>query len=353
MSEHVEVRIDPTITDKDAINDPEVALDLHDWPDGIPSLDRPITVAIMDSGVHEDAFENHPWFENMALDRQVDFTGRGEGGDEVGHGTAVASVYGKGAADVIAGATSRSNPIQIIDVRIFGSEGRTTWEVIRKAYEWMVENADTIDLVNMSWGSIRDVPAINELHEKLLDAGVHDVVAAGNSPDHNGSPATAERAFAAGAVDSEGQPTRWTSSSESYDNPDVAALGKTVKLARAPGTSMGHVIDEDFVAASGTSFSAPWTGAGYCLCYAMRRGPWNNKLEKAAPDIPGTSADGEGLLKVSDAMYPAGDAMEAHMWNFEGKDTLYLDGDVLPEGESTAEVLQETGSFVDIRINKP
>lgn len=346
--DRVELRTDNVLTTADdAVISPGDARSLHAWPDSLPDPDgEPITVAVMDSGIHADAVDSHPWFDGVDVVDRYDATGGENGADEVGHGTACASIY------------ARNTPaVELIDVRIFGDSGQGGFGPIRDAYRWMVEHAADIDVANLSWGARSNNPVLNALHERLMDAGVHDVVAAGNTGDDGGSPSTAKRAFSAGAVDEAGDPARFSSLNPERDNPDVAAAGVNVKLARAPGTAMGTPLDDQFVKASGTSFAAPYTGAGYVNALYARRVSWDRRFEQAAPDIPGTKKDGSGLFKLAPALdgeepEAPNPRFDAATWDISG-DVIWMDADRLPKNLSTtAELLDETKEHVDIRIQK-
>lgn len=355
----VEIRTDSALTTaSDVAAGPDVAKALHSWPTDIPADDEidPIRVAVMDSGIHQDLVENHPWFENVTVVDRFDYTGSENGGDAVGHGSGCASIIGVAAASVLADFLPNDIPVELESHRIFGSGSRTGIRAIAEAYANLTMRGDKIDIVNMSWGARDNDPRLNRLHDKLLNAGAHDVVAAGNTGSDGGSPATNERAFSAGAVNKHGDLTRFTSSDPPRDNPDVAALGKDVKLARAPGTSMGRVLNDDFVKASGTSFAAPYTVAAYTIALAVRRTSWDTAFEQAAPDIPGTKKDGSGLLKAASAIHgeTPGDqppTTNGFAWNFNG-DTLWLDAEWLPEGDTQVTKLDETKDHVDIRVDK-
>jgi len=219
-----EIRTDDKITtaSSDRLIDPQEAREIHDWK-LVPPEGETVTVAVMDSGIDEEVAKSHPWFAEATLTKQYDATGQDVGEDAVGHGT--------GCASIIANAVSE---VELYDVRIFGESGANQgFGPVRDAYGWLIAHADEIDVVNMSWGSQRDVPQINNLHERLISKGVVDVVAAGNTGSDGGSPATAERAFSAGAVDEEGTPTRFSSFDPEKGNPDVAAVGQNVQMARA------------------------------------------------------------------------------------------------------------------------
>jgi intein/homing endonuclease len=166
-----EIRTDNKITTAgDRLITPQDARDIHDW-ELVPEKGETITVAVMDSGIDEEVAAEHPWFAEATLTKQFDATGRnGVGDDGVGHGT--------GCASIIANAVSE---VELYDVRIFGASGASSgFGPIKKAYQWLLAKSDEIDVVNMSWGSQRDIPEINDLHDRLMDQGVYSVVAAGN-----------------------------------------------------------------------------------------------------------------------------------------------------------------------------
>jgi predicted flap endonuclease-1-like 5' DNA nuclease len=312
MDVDVRDRTDPGLisTSEKDIALPEEIARLHNWPEkpldteapetGGPETE-PVTVAVMDSGIHPGAIDHHPWFEDAEVIGHYDAAGSGTRTDQVGHGTGVASLIARMAPSV-----------NFIDVKIFGAETRTGFSVIRRAYEWLIENGGGIDLVNMSWGARRNIMQINQLHERLVQAGIHDVVAAGNTGTDGGSPATAGVAFSAGALTEEGVPARFSSFNPDQGNPDIATVGIDVKMARAPGTKIGSFVSDDFVKGSGTSFSAPLTTAAYATALSAGRanGPvgngragWDERLTESAEDIEGTPRDGAGMLKLPSSLF--------------------------------------------------
>jgi intein/homing endonuclease len=219
-----EIRTDEAVTASTRgriITDTE-AKEIHDWT--LPNVKgEALTVAVMDTGIDENLVDSHPWFEGATLTKQYDATGHGTGEDEVGHGT--------GCASIIANATPK---VELYDVRIFGDQGASNGvHSIRRAYKWMINHSNEIDVVNMSWGMRQDIPQVNSLHDKLMENDIYDVVAAGNTGTDGGSPATAPKAFSAGAIDEGGDPTRFSSFDPDQGNPDVAAVGQNVKMARA------------------------------------------------------------------------------------------------------------------------
>jgi len=288
MQIDVRDRTDPELISANAedVALPEEVAALHSWPDRLPDTE-PVTVAVMDSGIHPSVVSNHPWFEGAEIVGRYDAAGGGEPRDKVGHGTGVASIIARLAPTV-----------EFVDVRIFGSDARTGFNVIRRAYEWVIDRAGEIDIVNMSWGARRNVMQINQLHERLTGPGVHDVVAAGNTGTDGGSPATSGVAFSAGALTEDGTPARFSSFDPEQGNPDVATVGVNVKMARTPRTDFGQPVDQQFVKGSGTSFAAPVATAAYATVLAVERSDWDQRLIDGAEDIEGTPRDGAGVLKL-------------------------------------------------------
>lgn len=340
----VELKIDTAITTQDnSYIDYNDVRSLHDWNMYEGEIDEPLTVCVMDSGIHQHSVDNHSWFENVTIEKRYDVTGQGVGEDAIGHGTGCASIIAK-----------NTPKVEFYDLRIFGKQGKSTNQAIREAYDWLIEHADEIDIVNMSWGAPSNITELNVMHEQILSHGVHDVVAAGNSGADGGSPATSDNAFSAGAVDIDGKLTRFSSSDPNRDNPDVAAVGKDVLMARAPDTSMGRVIDDQFVKASGTSFSAPHTTAAYVNAMYREQKEWNKALEIGSKDIEGIKADGDGVLKLDNALDVEEEPVNvsASVWGFAGKDILYIDANWMDGKTTNVEKLEETNEYLDVRIEK-
>ncbi|WP_227379664.1 S8 family peptidase [Haladaptatus halobius] len=256
---------------------------LHDIPESAAPGEQQ-TVTIMDSGIDT----SHPVFEDTAV-TQVDVTETGGSDDAVGHGTAVA------------GQVTRLAPAaDLIALRIFGSEGKTKMNIILRAYEWLHKNHDRYNVVNMSWGAQKQSKQLDQIHSKLIEKGVRDVVAAGNSGAKSGSPATAKGAFSIGACTKDGKMAEFSSYNPNGDNPDVSAIGKDNRLAQASGTNMGKQLDGRWVKASGTSFAAPEV-AGMVAKYIDTKDDWSPKgvlesFESGARDIEDQPKDGAGIV---------------------------------------------------------
>jgi subtilisin family serine protease len=262
---------------------------LHNIPQSAASGEQQ-TVVIMDSGVDT----SHSVFEDTSV-TQIDVTKTGGSDDAVGHGTAVA------------GQVTRLAPAaDLIALRIFGSGGKTKMNIILRAYEWLHKNHEQYNVVNMSWGSQKRSKRLDRIHRKLIEKGVRDVVAAGNTGAKSGSPATAKGAFSIGACTKDGKMAEFSSYNPNGDNPDVTAIGKDNRLAQATGTNMGKPLDGQWVKASGTSFAAPEV-SGMVAKYIDTKDDWSPKsiltmFEKAARDIEGQPKDGAGIADYQAAV---------------------------------------------------
>lgn len=331
-------RLDPFVTD--AAASPVTAGEIrefHDWTDR-GGDGAGLTLAVMDSGVDD----SHPVFEDVSVTHEsfVD----SEGWDSVGHGTAVAGLAVELAPQVE----------EVIDLRVFGGQGRGELGPIADAYQWLIDNADRVDVMNASIGANERVSKLDVLHNRMVRAGVLGVVSAGNSGGLGGSPATAERAFSAGAVTIEGELTRFSAYNPERDNPDVSAVGKNVRLPRAEGTSLGQVIDEQYVKASGTSFSAPILSAAVLQYLSAEFGEVVRTFERSARELPDTPREGAGILDVAAAFDRAGGrggeggageppgegarTTSVEVVDVEGGDVVVLDTDWLEAGVHQGEI---------------
>lgn len=243
------------------------------------------TAAVMDSGIADE----HPDFKGHDV-THVDCTDQSQSSasDEVGHGTASSGQVARLADDAA-----------LVNLRVFGDQGTTGIRPILRAYQWLYDHADEIDVVNCSWGANTQSDTLDNLHNKLVEKGIRDVTSAGNSGTTAGSPATAKQAFTVGAC-TEHKTVAPFSSYNPGTNPDVTAVGVDCRLARAPGTSMGVPLSDIRTKASGTSFSAPEV-TGLTLRYIEANSDATPAEMKAAfvdnaEPIPNTPREGAGLV---------------------------------------------------------
>lgn len=308
-----------------------------------------LTVVVMDSGI--DA--THPIWEYTGIEvKQPTIDGLPtDGKDNLGHGQAAASAM----------AIMAENIETVIDVPIFAGSGRSDPLNIKNAYDWMIDHADEIDMVNMSWGAKMKVQPIDTLHNELEQAGVDAIVAAGNTDGQTGSPATASTAFAVSACTLEGKMTRWSSPTD-----NVTALGRNIAMPASKDGDIGTSISKSnytpymnkiggpWVKMSGTSFACPIT-AGMAATYKSVKSagasvankdvaePFEIAFSKTAEQIKGTSEDGEGYVNLeaarkADTGKPPAETIESTVvgqeWaNFLGTgDIILVEDDLLDSG---------------------
>ncbi|MFZ1753635.1 MAG: S8 family peptidase, partial [Caldilineaceae bacterium] len=218
-----------------------------------------VTVCIIDTGIDSD----HPDFAGR-IGQTKDFSGKGSVEDGNGHGTHVAStVAGTGAASngkyvgVAPAAT-------IMVAKVLSDSGGGRMSDVMAGVEWAVQNgAQVLNLSLGSDGNSDGQDALSTMCNAAVDAGKVVVVAAGNAgPRANtvGSPDAAEKVITIGAsTDSDGM-ANFSSRGPTADGrvkPDVIAPGTQIVAARATGTSMGQVVDDNYTSAQGTSMATP------------------------------------------------------------------------------------------------
>ena len=291
-----------------------------------------VKVAVLDTGV--DA--NHPDLAGRIAETK-NFSADSTSADGVGHGTHVAStIAGSGAASggkykgVAPGAS-------LLIGKVLDHTGRGSFSDVIAGMEWAANSG--ADVVNMSLGS--DEPsdgtdplsvAVNEL---TASTGTLFVVAAGNTgpkPETLGSPGAAADALTVAAVSKTDSLASFSSrgpvpGDSSVLKPDVAAPGVSITAARAAGTAMGTVFDDNYTTASGTSMATPHV-AGSAAILAQRHPGWSPaslkgvlmSSSKVLPD--GAYAEGSGRVNVPDAMAGSVWGTTASFGNFApGTDT--------------------------------
>jgi len=221
---------------------------------------------IMDSGINFD----HQEFDYPELEKENFFAldvFDGDYTDDLGHGTAVASMaVGKN--------LSIANHVKLVNVKIGGvvnGEHRLPSLLeIGEAIDAIVERAITdptkTRVVNMSWGTVRSAWLDSKVNN-LLQAGITVVTAAGNkgiSVDDI-SPAGIPEVITVGSVDKYDIPSGFNNISPSDSGLETGA-GLSLDIF-APGENVvvadGRHIDM-YMFASGTSLSAPMVAGVAC-----------------------------------------------------------------------------------------
>ncbi len=215
-----------------------------------------VLVAVLDSGL--DA--NHPQLAGRIDPRGFDFLVRqpgafdtGDGLDNnadgrideyVGHGTAVAGI--------IARVAPRAS---ILPIRVMNSDGVANIYALTEGVYYAIDSGAKV--INISIGTYGDPTILTEALREARDRGVSVVAAAGN--DGVSSPLFMPAARTADGVISV------TAVSSSRVRPAFANYGLWIRIS-APGELVTSILpNNQFGAASGTSFAAPFVSAAIAL----------------------------------------------------------------------------------------
>ncbi len=208
---------------------------------------------ILDTGI----LYTHEEFQGrVATDFFFDAFSDGQNGNDCnGHGTHVAGTVGGAVYGV-------AKDVNLVAVRVLDCNGSGTFSGVIAGMDWVAENASGPSVANMSLGG-GSSETVDDAVERMFDAGVPVIVAAGNG-DRRGreqdacgsSPAGADRAYTIGATSSNDSKTSWSN------------YGDCVNMF-APGASITaawHTGDTAINTISGTSMAAPHV-AGVAALY--------------------------------------------------------------------------------------
>ncbi|MCX4471429.1 S8 family serine peptidase [Micromonospora sp. NBC_01655] len=242
-----------------------------------------VTVAVLDTGIDT----THPDLAGKVVAAQ-NFSADSDTVDHHGHGTHVAStVAGTGAAS---GGTRKgvAPGAKLISAKVLDTAGNGFDSGIIEGMEWAA--AQGAKVLNMSLGT--NAPSDgNDPLTQAVDAisrstGALFVIAAGNiGPGEStiGSPGWADEALTVGAVNKEDGLASFSSRGPRLGDygikPDVTAPGVGIVAARASGTAMGTVIDDQHTQANGTSMASPHV-AGAAAILAQQHPDYTNRQLK-------------------------------------------------------------------------
>lgn len=285
---------------------------------GKASAGRGVRIAVLDTGVSDTA----------GLDRRsgrlVDAFDSSTGGsgrpydDAFGHGTFMATIAAGGPA-----AGSHGRPVgvapgaTVLVVRVAQPDGTTSLSQVLGGLAWVAENADEVDVANLSFsydrpGEAYGADPLTDAVEAVRDAGVTVVVSAGNKADRVGDPGFAPRALTVGAADLTGKGAGVAGFSGSdlvagVAKPDVVANGVSV-LGVLPADSVvaranpGSRAQGELWRGSGTSQATAVTSGVVALLLQQDRDatPAEVKavLRASVRPLPG-ERDGAGLLRLA------------------------------------------------------
>lgn len=244
------------------------------------SWGKGITVAVLDSGVNDHIALNggNGKVTNIALTELT------EGSEQLGHGTAVASII-SGDHTLTPGIAPASD---ILSFRVTDAEGNSdSFTLAQGIFEAVDSGAD---IINISMGSYGNSSMVQEAVLYAQENGIVIVASAGNEGlDAIAYPAGYDGVIAVGAVEAQGEHLDFSNSGESLD---ITAPGFQVNAAWG---------DQQLTSFSGTSASAPFISGA--IAAGMSENP--NMTAQQVTDL---------VLNVSnDAGYP-------------GEDTAYGNG---------------------------
>jgi serine protease AprX len=226
----------------------------------------------------------------------ADFAGRvaamtslvgGNGTDDNGHGTHVASIAaGTGAASggKYRGVAPAAN---LYVAKVLDAQGGGMMSGVMAGIEWAVDQE--VHVINLSLGSSGPCDGTDAL-STLCDQAVqqHGVVictAAGNAgPGVStvGSPGCARWVITIGAVDDADKVTNFSSRGPTADGrvkPDIVFPGAGIVAAQAQGTALGSVVAPGYVELSGTSMATPHATGCVALLLQARPGLTPNQVK--------------------------------------------------------------------------
>jgi len=257
------------------------------WPDlpvhtcldvSVPRIQAPLVweagfqgqgmkIGIVDTGIDP----NHDDFQGR-IAAMTSYVG-GNGTDDNGHGTHVASIAaGTGATS---GAKYRgvAPAASLYAAKVLDANGGGTMSGVMAGIEWAVDQS--VHVINLSLGS--DGPcdgtdALSTLCDEIVQQfGIVICVAAGNAGPGSstvGSPGCARWVLTVGAVDDADKVTNFSSRGPTSDGrvkPDLVFPGAGIVAAQADGTALGPVIAPGYVQLSGTSMATPHATGGVAL----------------------------------------------------------------------------------------
>lgn len=252
-----------------------------------------IKVAIVDSGVdpsHPDLIGNLAGgFSAVAYTRSYK--------DDNGHGTHVAGIIA--ASDNEIGVVGVAHGADLYAVKVLDRKGNGYLSDIIEGLDWAIANE--MDVVNMSLGTSTYVQAFEDAVQKVIDAGIVVVAAAGNDGPVEGSvdyPGAFDGVIAVAATDASDQVAAWSS------------RGPQVDIA-APGVSIYSTYKGSaYATMSGTSMASPHV-AGVVALLLRSADPDGNgwdpseveaRIESSAQALGPVTSYGSGLVQADQAV---------------------------------------------------
>ena len=276
-----------------------------------------VDVAVLDTGIQLD----HP---DLNVVQGVDITGSGQNGnDNDGHGTHVAGIIG--ALDNDIGVVGVAPGVRLWSVQVFDTNGIGYWSYVIAGMEWILTNADKIEVVNASLssdGSATPYAAIHQAVTNLVNQGIVFVAGAGNGSQdisatglygnpHDIVPAAFPEVMAVSAMNPVSNLIAYFSDYSSVPhNPSyVNAPGAGIDLAEPGVDILSTYTNSGYATLTGTSMSCGFASGLVALyiaangratnaqgVYAIRQALINSSLPQSQWGVPYTY-DPDGNLE--------------------------------------------------------
>lgn len=211
---------------------------------------KPLICAVLDTGVDD----SHPDLKGQVIEA-ADFTDSRFGPRDIhGHGTWCIGCIAANANDI--GVRGIAHESKILSGKVLGDNGAGTDESIARGMKWAHDKGARF--FSLSLGGGRMSGWLHRLFTEISDDGCFIFCAAGNDGGPVNYPAAWPECIAVGAVDKNGELTKFTSR-----GPEIDILAPGVEmLSTMPGGKYG--------AMSGTSMATPEAAAIGMLAYGAR-----------------------------------------------------------------------------------
>ncbi len=269
--------------------------------DGTDDLRIDVDVAVIDTGIDL----NHP---DLNVVGGVNCSGGSPfsqdcdpgGDDDNGHGTHVAGTIG--ALDNDQGVVGVAPGVRLWAVKVLDKRGSGYLSWIIGGIDWVTDNADLIEVANMSLGGEFTSKALDTAITASVAAGIAYAVAAGNSDKDAStfSPANHPDVLTVSALaDFDGEPGGLASHTCRVDQDDTLAdfsnFGSLIDIT-APGVCIRSTVPGGYATYSGTSMASPHAAGALALLASGA----NDPTTKAHVDALYTTLTSNGNLNWTD-----------------------------------------------------